>query len=53
MKDSDDPGIQEWMMGIILVLSQDHDIAMRCIWVDGVLFSTNIVRRIVDTKNIV
>jgi hypothetical protein len=41
------------MVGAVLVLGQDYDIAMRCARVDSILFPTDIVRGIVDTKNVV
>jgi hypothetical protein len=52
VENSNDPSIQEWMIRIIVGFSQNHDVMMRSIWVNGVLFSVNVLCCIVDAKDI-
>lgn len=40
------------MISIIIILGKNHDIAVGGVWVDSVLLSANIVRRIVDMKDV-
>ena len=53
VEDSNDPGVQKRVIGVIIIVGQCHDITVSCGRVDGVLFPTNIICSVVDAKNLV
>ena len=53
MENTYNPTIQEWMIRIIVVLGKDHNIAVGCVCINGVLLSADIICGIIDTKNVV
>ncbi len=52
VKDTDNPGIQEWVIGIIIVFGKDHNVAVGRVRVDGILLSANIICSIIDTEDV-
>jgi len=38
VKDTDNPGIQEWVIGIIIVFGKDHNVGVGRVRVDGICF---------------
>ena len=52
MEDTDNPGIQKWVIGIVVVVGKDHNVAVGGVQVDGVLLSANIICSIIHTKDV-
>jgi len=53
MENPNNSGIQEWMIGVGVVVGQNHDITVGRVRVNSVLFSTHIVGGIIYTKDVV